>query len=450
MPAEQREEEGSPEDLEEEPSSQLPAEVLQALPELFTRCAGNAVRVREELQSGLHCEVPYSTLTRTIRALGLRSASRPRSGSYPLGPGDEMQHDTSPHKLSIAGKPLVAQCAGLVLAYSRLLFIQYHPRFTRFEAKCFLSDAFAFVGGVCPRVTIDNTHVFVATGAGPNALVAPEMAAFGSLFGVSFVPHALGHPDRKARIERAFHFIENNFLAGRDFASWADLNEQARSWCIKVANQKPKRSLGMSPEAALLLERPYLKPLPLHIPLVFTTAYRIADQEGYVSLDTTRYSVPERLVGKQLEVRKLASRVQVFFQGRLVADHARVLEARDTRVTDPAHHAPLVRRDARQGPSPEEVALRGKHPGLDRFLELLKSRSYGRAVLPLRRLLSLYRSYPERPFLAALQEALAYGLTDLSRIESLILSRTTGDPFRFPDPDPDDENEDDNDEDQDP
>jgi hypothetical protein len=446
MPAEEREEEDSLENLEaqREPSSQLPTEVLQALPELFTRCAGNAVRVREELQSGLHREVPYSTLTRTIRELGLRSSSRPRSGSYPLGPGDEMQHDTSPHKLSIAGKQLVAQCAGLVLAYSRLLFVQYHPRFTRFEAKCFLADAFAFVGGVCPRVTIDNTHVFVATGAGPNALIAPEMAAFGSLFGVCFVPHALGHPDRKARIERAFHFIENNFLAGRDFASWADLNEQARSWCAEIANKKPKRSLGMSPEAALVLERPYLKPLPPHVPPVFTTAYRIADQEGYVSLDTTRYSVPERLVGKQLEVRKLASRVRVFFQGRLIADHPRVLEARESRVTDPAHHAPLVRRDAHQGPSPEEVALRGKHASLDRFLELLKSRSYGRAVVPLRRLLSLYRSYPERAFLAALQEALAYGLTDLHRIESLILSRVTGDPFRFPDNDPD------NDEDEDP
>ena len=419
----------------EEPSSQLAPEVLQVIPELFARCAGNAVRVREEIERSLHRDVPYSTLTRTIRELGLRSSSRPRSGSYPLGPGEEMQHDTSPHKLFLAGKPLLAQCAALVLAYSRLLFVQYYPRFSRFEAKCFLSDAFTFVGGVCPRVTIDNTHVFVATGAGPNATIAPEMAAFGALFGLSFVPHTPGQPDRKARIERAFHFIENNFLAGRDFASWSDLNAQARTWCAQVANPKPKRSLGMSPEAALVLERPYLKPLPPHVPAVFTTAYRIADQEGYVSLDTIRYSVPERLVGKQLEVRKLSTRVQVFFQSRLVADHARVLDARDTRVTDPAHHAPLTRRAAHQGPCPEQVALCGKYPSLDRFVELLKSRSYGRAVLPMRKLLSLYRSYPERAFRAAIDEALAYGLTDLHRLESLILSRVTADPFRFPDPD---------------
>jgi hypothetical protein len=423
----------------DEPSSQLAPELLEAIPELFARCAGNAVRVREELQRSLHRDVPYSTLTRTIRELGLRRPSRPRAGSYPLGPGEEMQHDTSPHKLAIAGKPLVAQCAGLTLAYSRLLFVQYYPRFSRFEAKCFLADAFAFVGGVCPRVVIDNTRLFVATGAGPNAGIAPEMVAFGALFGLAFVPHAPGQPDRKARIERAFHFIEHNFLAGRDFASWSDLNTQARTWCAEVANRKPKRSLRMSPEAALVRERPYLQPLPLHVPPVFTTTYRIADQEGYVSLDTIRYSVPERLVGKQLELRKLASRVQVFFHGRLVAEHARVLDARDTRVTDPAHHAPLARRAAHQGPCPEELALSGKNPTLDRFVALLKSRSYGRAVLPLRKLLSLYRSYPERAFRAAIQQALAYGLTDLHRVESLILSRVTGDPFRFPNADDDEE-----------
>jgi hypothetical protein len=265
------------------------------------------------------------------------------------------------------------------------------------------------------------------------------MAAFGATYAVAFVPHALGHPDRKARIERAFLFVERNFLAGRSFASWDDLNAQARAWCSEVANAKPKRSLGMSPDAAYVLEKPYLKPLPAHPPAVFSTCYRSADQEGYVSLDTNRYSVPDRLIGKQLEVRKLASRVQVFFQGRQVADHPRAAHARDGRITDPAHHAPLSRRFAHQGPAPEEACLRAKHAVLDRFVDLVKSRAYGRALLPLRRLLSLFRSYPERAFLDAVTDALSYGLTDLNRLESLILSHNTGDPFRLPETDDEEE-----------
>jgi transposase len=35
-------------------------------------------------------------------------------------------------------------------------------------------------------------------------------------------------------VERPFSFIENNFLAGRTFASWEDLNQQARQWCDRV------------------------------------------------------------------------------------------------------------------------------------------------------------------------------------------------------------------------
>ena len=35
-------------------------------------------------------------------------------------------------------------------------------------------------------------------------------------------------------MERPFWFIENNFLAGRTFTSWEDLNRQAREWCDKV------------------------------------------------------------------------------------------------------------------------------------------------------------------------------------------------------------------------
>jgi len=296
--------------------------------------------------------------------------------------------------------------------------------------------------GVCPRVTIDNTSVFVASGSGPNATIAPEMAGFGRLYRVSFVPHPVGEPDRKGRVERAFRFVESNFLAGREFASWADLNAQARAWCESVANQTPKRALGMSPEAAYLIEKPHLIPLPAFVPPVFQTLYRVADIEGYVGLDTNRYSVPDRLVGKQLELRKLPTRVQVFFQGRLVADHERLLDAREARTTDPSHHRPLARAQACQGPCPEETALRGKHELLDAFLDQLKARAHGRAVWPMRRLLALYRSYPERPFLAALREATTYGLTDLARLEQLILSLVAGDPFRNPgdDDDGDDDN----------
>ena len=75
----------------------------------------------------------YSTLTRWVREADLREPPL-RAGEYNFVPGREMQHDTSPHRVTFASadKPVSVQCAGLVLAYSRRLFIQYYPHFTRY------------------------------------------------------------------------------------------------------------------------------------------------------------------------------------------------------------------------------------------------------------------------------------------------------------------------------
>ena len=274
-----------------------------------------------------------------------------------------------------------------------------------------------------------TTSVIVAHGSGPDADIAPEMVRFGEIFGVRFVPHAVGDPDRKARIERNFAYVDQNFLAGRTFSDWNDLNAQAQRWCSDVANKKMKRSLGMSPEAAYLTEKPYLTPLPPYIPPVYQTLYRTVDLEGYVAVDTNRYSVPERLTGKEVEVHKLWDRIEVFFKNRKVADHPRLVDKRETKVTATGHHPPLYRARAYEGPCAEEKILLGQHEWLDRFVEEVRKRSAGRGVRSLRRLLDLKRTYPAEPFERAVTEALHYGLYDLARLEQMVLSYVAGDFF---------------------
>jgi transposase len=405
-------------------------EISPIIHEAFKTTKGNVVRVQEILQDQHGQSVPYSTLTRIVRNLDLREEKRKqRTGTYAFAPGEEMQHDTSPHVVLLGGKKVKAQCAGLVLAYSRRLFIQYYPAFTRFEARVFLDAAFQFMDGICPRCIIDNTSVLVAHGSGPEADIAPEMERFGQVFGVTFIPHVVGDADRKAKIERNFSYVERNFLAGRTFTDWQDLNEQAKRWCTEIANQKLKRSLGMSPQAAYLMEKPHLHPLPPYIPPVYLTLYRTVDVAGYVSVDTNRYSVPERFVGREVEIHKLWDRVEVFFKNQKVADHPRLIDQRQTRITEKGHHSPLNRQRAHEGPCPEEETLLGQNAWLDPFVKELKRRSHGRAVKQLRRLLDLKRTYPPAAFEKALAEALRYGLYDLTRLEQLILSQVTGDFF---------------------
>jgi transposase len=397
---------------------------LGRLKAAFARARGNVVRVRELLaDDGL--DVSYSTLTRWVREADLRGPPR-RAGEYNFVPGQEMQHDTSPHRVTFApaGKPVTVQCAGLVLAYSRRLFIQYYPRFTRFEAKAFLLEAARFMAGACPVCVIDNTSVLLAAGAGLDAVIAPEMAAFARTLGFRFRAHRVGNPERKGRIERPFGYVETNFLAGRSFADFDDLNRQALDWCRNVANCKPKQALGMSPDAAYLIERPHLVPLPDALPPVYELLERVVDLHGYVSVDTNRYSVPERYVGKSVAVYKLPAEIHVCRKDLTIAVHRRLIRERDARSTLPGHHTIPVRRG--RGTAAEEALLAGHHPSLDRYTAGLKQRGNRRA---LRRLIEMKRTYPTGPFIAAIEQALRYGLFDLGRLEDLILKQVAGDFF---------------------
>jgi hypothetical protein len=234
--------------------------------------------------------------------------------------------------------------------------------------------------------------------------------------------------DSKGRVERPFAYLETNFIPARQFRDIDDLNDQALTWCREVANTKPKRILGMSPEAAYHMEKPHLQALPAVLPPVYQPLERDVDLYGYVSVDTNRYSVPERLVGKSVTVHKYFSEIQVWHRGRLIATHARRIDERNTRDRLAGHHSALT--GAKPSPALEEMLLRDDHPSVTRYAAALKQR--GRGLRALRRLLDLKRSYPAAPFLAAVEQALQYGLFDLGRVEALILKYVAGDFFHLP------------------
>ncbi len=242
-----------------------------------------------------------------------------------------MQHDTSPHKVVLAGKMRLVQTASAVLCYSRMLFFQCSPTFQRFECKVFLTEALEYYGGVCATVMIDNTHVVVLKGTGAEMVPVPEMESFAERYDFVFRAHELGDANRSARVERPFHYIENNFFVGRTFSDWADLNAQARAWCDKV-NGKYKRHLRAVPRELFAVENSRLKPLPVWVPEVYRLHQRIVDVEGYVSLHTNRYSVPADWVGRNVEVRETRDRVEIG-NGRKSVSHVRVIDPVGQRVT---------------------------------------------------------------------------------------------------------------------
>ena len=342
------------------------------------------------------------------------------AGQYTFEPGEEMQHDTSPHRITLAGGLRKVQTASLVLCYSRMLYFQFFATFTRFDCKTFLTEAFLYMGGVAGRCMIDNTHVVVLRGTGREMVPVPEMAAFADRYGFTFRAHEKGDANRSARVERPFGFIEGNFLAGRRFETFEDANRQAAAWCDQV-NAAPKRHLHASPRELFAIEKARLHPLPSWVPPVYALHHRIVDVEGYVSVHTNRYSVPARMIGRRVEVRETRERIEVFDGPRLVTTHDRAMDPVGRRVTQPEHRPPRGQGPGRREPLPEETTLQEIVPEIAEYVSAVKTRAQGRGTLPLRRLLQIVREYPRTAVLEAVRTAATYGLYDLERLESLVL-----------------------------
>ncbi|TLY92033.1 MAG: IS21 family transposase [Gammaproteobacteria bacterium] len=401
----------------------------QQILELLDSCKGNLVRVREELAaSGVH--LSYSTLTAFCRRHGIGQQPIVPSGNYHFQPGEEIQHDTSPHELELSGKRRKVQTASAVLCYSRMLFFQMYPTFQRFDCKVFLTEALRYFGAVPTRVVIDNTHVVVLRGTGREMVPVPEMAAFAERFGFQFMAHELGDANRSARVERPFWFVERNFLAGRHFTNWQDLNQQARQWCDRV-NATYKKHIRAVPRELFAVERQHLKPLPVWIPEVYRLQERIVDVEGYVALNSNRYSVPFTWIGRRVEVRETKNQVVIQLDARNAVTHQRVAEAEYQRITVAAHRPPRGTSSQRPNPHPEEQLILQAAPEITDYVTALKQRSRKLVVLALRQLLRLVRDYPREPLLAAVCEAAHYGLYDLDRVERMILRRVAQDYFRL-------------------
>ncbi|HEY6724914.1 MAG TPA: IS21 family transposase [Polyangiaceae bacterium] len=398
--------------------------------ELYKHCKGNLVRMHEELQAE-GAELSYSALTAFCRRHGIGHKPPEPVGKYSFAPGEEMQHDTSPHHAEIGGKRVAVQSASLVLGHSRMVFVQMYPRFRRFECKLFLTDALRYFGGACRRCMIDNTHVVVLSGTGRDMVPTAEMAAFGERFGFEFQAHAVGDANRSAKVERGFHYVENNFLVGRTFSDWSHLNVEAQAWCDRV-NARPRRHLHASPRELFATESVHLVPLPQYVPDVYALHHRIVDTEGYVSVHKTRYSAPWRLIGHQVEVHELRDKIELHFGPRLVATHSRCLDALDVRITDPTHRPPRHEGVwARKRISQDEQRIGNKAPLGGQYVALLRKRGRGSAR-DLRWLCRMLIEYPCDATAGALEEALHYGMADLERLERMILRRVHNSFFVLP------------------
>lgn len=398
-----------------------------------TRGRPNLVRVWERLQEkarseGKVLDVPYSTLTWFCREHGIGVVAKTPWARIVTGPGEEMQHDTSPCEVTLDGRKHMLQCASLVLGYSRMLYIQFYPRFQRFHMKVFLTDAFTHFGGGCRRCVIDNTSIAIACGSGSRAKMAAEVEAFEERFGFRFLAHEIMHSDRKGKVENPFGWVQRNFLVGRKFADLGDLNHQALEWCERGA-VKVKRELKARPVELFAAEKAHLVPLPLYVPEVYRTWRRIVDGESRVSLEGYKYPVPAGLIGKEVFLRETKDRVIVLDGVREAAVHEKKFPGQ----AQPPLPRPLTApRRLKAAKLAEEDKLLAMGEPVAAYLAALREARGPRYFWSVRKLWRLLCQYRAEDLKAAVGRAAAHRLYDVDRLETILLQDLAQRDYQLP------------------
>jgi transposase len=398
----------------------------ELLKRLYADCQGYAQRVYEKLVEEEGIAVRYSTVTRMLRELGISVPQKQRCDEVPDQPGQEMQHDTSPYNVKI-GPALVRLVASLLyLRYSKRRYLKFYRAFNRFKMKCFFHEALMFWGYAAPRCIIDNTNLARLRGIGKNAVMVPQMAAFGKQYGFEFVCHERGHANRKAGEEKGLHTVETNFLPGRTFTSLEDMNAQAFAWATDRMYHKRLGKTRVIPAEAFEHERSYLVKLSAHIPEPYLVHERGTDQYGYAPFRGNFYWVPgtkrdDIMVIEYADRLKIYLRRECLTQYRLPPDGVTNKKFSPKGLPKPRYEPQNRKKPTEQ----EEKRLRAVGASVSAYLDFaLKPKGIERHRF-VRELFALMRQMNSALFIKTVERGLRYQITSvqtLKRIAVLLMN----------------------------
>ena len=288
----------------------------------------SGVRVLEDIRE-LGYTGGYSILKEYIRRVRPKGVKVPRP-PIDHAPGDEAQMDWSPHKVYIGGRQGLTHTGSIVLCYSTYLFMRHFTDETITSVISLHEQAFAEIDAVPHIITYDNmTTVGRHTGPG-EVWINPVFNRFAQEYGFKVVILAPGHKERHGKVERMFHYIENNFLKGREFADLEDLNNKADAWRAHTANVRIHGTTRERPVDRLAREKSLLKPVPWNkSDTFFKQVDRRVNLDFCIAIDKKRYSANPELIGKMVQIRLFRDHLEIWFNGQMDCRHIYTDKDRD-------------------------------------------------------------------------------------------------------------------------
>jgi transposase len=312
-----------------------------------------------------------------------------------------------------------------VMAFSRWRFVRFatdERAPTTFEmlARCF--EAL----GAVPRVVLADRMGCLKGGVVAN-IVVPTPAYVRLALHYGFRPDFCeGHdPESKGIVENLVGYAKSDLVVPAELVG-ADLvaaNQGARAWCEEV-NGRRHSEICAVPVERLQAERPLMGELPSLRPSFSPTVTRKVDRLAVVRFGGGRYSVPDKLVGRAVQVHVVGSEVRMAHFGEVVATHDLVAPG-ESSIKD--EHYGGARRPPRRKPrprTPAEKAICALGEVGEAFIKAAAAAGVTRLAAELEELAALEVAHGTDALVAALARAVEFSRYKASDVRSILAAGT--------------------------
>lgn len=288
-----------------------------------------AQRILQDLQTEVAFTGSYESVKRYVGKL--RQSQPERVCRIEVQPAEEVQVDfgAGPMLAGADGKRYRTWIFRVVLSHSRK---GYTEAVRRQDTETFLralENGFRHFGGVALTVNLDNLKAAVLRFDWADPELNPKLRDFARHYGTSILPCRPRTPEHKGKVENNIAYVRKNALAGRSFASVADINQTLFQWEANVADRRIHGTTKRQVAEHFKTEKPLLQPLPATLFACYQEGKRTVQRDAHVEVAKAFYHVPPEYLRRDVWVRYDSRQVQIFIQQKdttlkLIQTHRRL------------------------------------------------------------------------------------------------------------------------------
>lgn len=291
------------------------------LDSLLMQGVSNSVVCHERLlQQG--CTASLSSVKRYIRShrdlIPVKKAvvapQGPRANRYVTSPGEAYQMDWGfVNVTDYTGAVYQAACFAMICHHCGQCYVEFFPNARQENLLIGMIHAFRYMGIPQTVLTDNMKSVVLRRDLTGQPVWQKDYEAFMRELGFTTKLCKPRHPFTKGKVERLVRFVKDNFIAGRQFWNYSDLNAEALEWC-NTQNLRFHRQIDGIPDKLHNLSCiQNLKSLEENKNLLFYLCpERTISFDGFVSFEGRRFGVPHYYHKKTARVCRLKDTIYIY------------------------------------------------------------------------------------------------------------------------------------------